>query len=74
MSPEDRTAALAAIEKAREQAHKAARRAVRLECEYWDKVRATTPPCAPTRHDCAVIVGSVFTIYRCRVCGDEEWL
>jgi hypothetical protein len=28
-------------------------------------------------HDChqsEVIVGTVFTIYRCPFCGDEEWL
>jgi len=31
--------------------------------------------CAPGECVCTiVIVGSIFTIYRCKECGKEEWL
>lgn len=49
-------------------------------CEYCERVAdeerlATTPKCKPGEC-CAseVIHGNVFTIYRCKFCGDEEWL
>ena len=74
MTPEARIAARAEIDRVRGLALKASRRARALERAYWAEVVATTPPCAPTRHHVEQIIGNVFTIYRCRICGDEEWL
>jgi hypothetical protein len=74
MSPEDREARLSEIDRVRGLARKAGRRAVALETAFWAELRATTTPCEPTRHDVEQIAGNVFTVYRCRRCGDEEWL
>jgi len=74
MTPQRRAECLAEIEKVRKAAGKLARKAALLEAQYWAEVRATVSPCGPARHDCEQILGTAFMIYRCRVCGDEEWL
>ena len=74
MTPEERTTRLAELDRAKRSATRAARRAVKLESQYWADVRASTPPCAPTEHDVERFLGNTYMVYRCRICGDEEWL
>jgi propanediol dehydratase small subunit len=74
MSPEDRAMQLAEIARYRKTAGRALRVANELEAAYWAEIRATVPKCATGKHDIENFLGNTFMVYRCRVCGDEEWL